>query len=174
LPLDKIVAPTVIPDTIPVVEPVSIVAAEIAPTAPVADAVEGGTEGGVAGGDPKAGVVGGTLGGQPRGVLGGLLLEDGRVHFARNMPLPLFVEHQEYPDYPEGARQNGYEDSCTVRYTIDTHGRVKELIVLDHAERKIFEDAALSAIKGWRFRPLVVDGEPREAVHELTVFFKLK
>lgn len=40
--------------------------------------------------------------------------------------------------------------------------------------RLIFEVAALDAIKGWRFRPLVVDGEVREAVHELTVFFRLK
>jgi periplasmic protein TonB len=171
VPLDKIVAPTVIPDTIPVIEPSHVVNADVTPPAPIA--VEN-VAGGVPDGDPNAGVVAGTPGGEPKGVLGGLLLEDGRVHFALNTPLPLYADRQEYPEYPESARRHGQEDSVTVRYTIDKRGRVREIVILDHAERKIFEEVSLEAIRKWRFRPLVVDGEVREVVHDLTVFFRLK
>lgn len=172
LPPDKVVAPTVIPDTIPIVEAQPVVAASIADLA--APAAGPSNEGGVPGGDPTAGVKGGTVGGEPRGILGGVLLDDGRVHFKRDMPLPMFIEHQEYPEYPESARVKGWEDSVLVHYVIDTKGRVKELVILGHAEHKEFDEAALKAIRDWKFRPLIVDGSATEAVHELTVFFKLR
>ena len=38
----------------------------------------------------------------------------------------------------------------------------------------MFESPAVDAIKLWRFRPLLVDGEAREVVHELVVYFRLK
>src|SRR5205814_1941766 len=126
--------------------------------------IEGGVAGGVVGGDPIAGVAGGVVGGKPGGVLGGFLGDDGRVHFGRNQALPLFVERQDYPEYPEWGRIRGYEDQVVVRYIIGKDGRVKELTVLEPPERKMFESAAVDAIKLWRFRPLFVDGEAREVV----------
>ena len=32
----------------------------------------------------------------------------------------------------------------------------------------------LKAIKNWRFRPLVKDGERQEVVHELTIYYRLQ
>jgi|ERR1051326_5038458 protein TonB len=177
VPAQQDVAPTVIPDTIPSVQPVTTLAA-IQPQKPedpgVIGGVEGGMEGGVIGGDPIAGVPGGVVGGQPKGVLGGFLGEDGRVHFGRNQALPLYVERQDYPEYPEWGRIKGYEDQVVVRYVIGKDGKVKELTVLEHPERKMFEGPAVDAIKQWRFRPLFVDGEAKEVVHELVVYFRLK
>ena len=76
VPDDEIVAPTVIPDTIPVVEkqfpPMSL--------APAPEAVEGGGAGGSAGG--VGGSTGGEVGGKVGGVPGGIA-EDGRVHIER-------------------------------------------------------------------------------------------
>jgi periplasmic protein TonB len=177
IPPQKEVAPTVVPDTIPVVQPVTTLAAvepQKEPDSGVVGGVEGGMSGGVIGGDPIAGVPGGVIGGQPRGVLGGFLGEDGRVHFGRNQSLPLYVERQDYPEYPEWGRIRGYEDQVVIRYVIGKDGRVKELNVLEHPERKMFESPAVDAIKLWRFRPLLVDGEAREVVHELVVYFRLK
>ena len=177
IPPDKEVAPTVIPDTIPVVQPVTTLAMvepQKEPDAPVVGGVEGGISGGVIGGDPIAGVPGGKLGGEPKGVLGGFLGEDGRVHFGRNQALPLYVERQDYPEYPEWGRIRGYEDQVVVRYIIGKDGRVKELTVLEHPERSMFESPAVDAIRQWRFRPLLVDGEAKEVVHELVVYFRLK
>jgi protein TonB len=177
IPPDKEVAPTVIPETIPVIQPVTtmaLVEPEKTPDTGVAGGVEGGISGGVIGGDPIVGVPGGVAGGSPKGVLGGFLGEDGRVHFGRNQPLPLYVERQDYPEYPEWGRIRGYEDQVVVRYVIGKDGRVKELTVLEHPERKMFEGPAVDAIKQWRFRPLFVEGEAREVVHELVVYFRLK
>src|SRR5438477_459663 len=177
IPPGKEVAPIIIPDTIPVIQPVTTLAAvepQKAPDTGVVGGVEGGINGGVIGGDPIMGVAGGVIKGSPRGVLGGFLGEDGRVHFGRNQSLPLYVERQDYPEYPEWGRIRGYEDQVVVRYIIGKDGRVKELTVLEHPERKMFEDPAVEAIKQWRFRPLLVDGEAREVVHELVVYFRLK
>jgi len=177
IPPQKEMAPTVIPDTIPAVQPVAtpaMMAPQKVEDVGTTGGVEGGMEGGVIGGDPIAGVPGGTIGGQPKGILGGFMGEDGRVHFGRNQALPLYVERQDYPDYPEWGRIKGYEDQVVVRYIIGKDGKVKELTVLEHPERKMFEGPTVDAIKQWRFRPLLVDGEAKEVVHELVVYFKLK
>ena len=79
-----------------------------------------------------------------------------------------------YPTYPEKARLQRWEDRLVVRYVIGTNGRVKEVIVLEPASRKVFDEAALAAIRHWRFRPLVEDGQAKEVVHELTVYYRLQ
>ncbi len=171
IPDDKIVAPTVIPDTIPDVQPAVFKQADIAPAEPHESA---GVPDGVSGGDPNAGVVGGVVGGQPKGVLGGVLMDDGKVHFERNKPLPLYIERQDYPTYPEELRSRGIEDDVVVRYFIDVKGHVREVLILEHAKHRDFDQAAVEAIRAWRFRPLIVDGEAREVVHELAIYFRLK
>lgn len=165
----EIVAPTFIPDVIPVVtnEP-----PPDAVQGPVESGVEGGVPGGIVGG-AVGGVVGGDIGGEHGGTIGGIVT-DNRVHIARDKPLPMFPVSQVYPAYPEEARLRHWEDALVVRYTIAKNGRVTEVLIIDKAERKIFEDATVKAIRNWRFRPLIKDGEAQEVVHELTVYFKLE
>jgi protein TonB len=162
----EIVAPTVIPDEIPVVPET-----EPPPSPVVAEGVEGGIEGGVV-----AGVVGGETGGVEGGVIGGITGGelDGVITVERDKKLPMYPVSQVYPAYPEQARLRGWEDTVVVRYRIGTNGRVKEVSVISPAERKIFEEVAMKAIRNWRFRPLVKDGKPQEVVHELTVYFRLE
>ena len=162
------VAPTVIPDAIPVVnndpaplEPHPVVAAA-APS-----------------GDDNSGAIvlpGALPGGRPGGVEGGinLLLPDNRVHIARDKPLPMRALRQEYPLYPEEGRLKMWEDNLTVRYVIGKDGRVKEITILDPPNRRIFEDSVRHAIRDWRFTPFFdADGQPQEVVHELTINFQL-
>lgn len=166
---DEIVAPTIIPDEIPVVSN------EPPPDAvqgPVESGVEGGVPGGIAGGS-VGGVIGGEIGGEHGGTVGGIVT-DNRVHIARDKPLPMFPVSQVYPMYPESARLRHWEDVLVVRYTIGKNGRITEVLVISNAERKIFEEATVKAIRNWRFRPLVKDGQAQEVVHELTVYFKLE
>jgi protein TonB len=167
----EVVAPTVIPDTIPVVH-------NFLPTPiHVEGAVAGGVEGGVAGGVVSGGSLNGESGGDKGGTVGGTLggiVTDGRIHIERDKPLPLHPVSQVYPIYPEEGRLRHWEDSLVVRYVIGKDGRVREVIVVDHAERKIFEEAAVRALRNWRFRPMMKDGQPTEVVHELTIFFKLE
>ena len=160
----EIVAPTVIPDTIPEVlpEPVVVATSE--------EGVVGGVEGGVEGGE-----VGGVVG----GVLASVIIPEvkqeapDRVTIERDKPLPLFPLSQVYPAYPEDARVRSWEDQLVVRYLIGKDGRVKEVSVVSPPERDAFVKPTLKAIRSWRFKPMVKNGERQEVVHELTVFYRL-
>jgi protein TonB len=169
-----IVAPTVVPDLIPVVpeelpqKPASMVAVAIAPGVASVVGVPGGVVGGIGGG-----TVGGDLKGVTGGIVGGPVVSDGRVYVERDKPLPLHALSQAYPTYPLNAVTSHWEDSLVVRYVIGKDGRVKEVTVISHADRHLFEEEAVKAIAHWRFRPLIKDGQPVEVVHELTVNFKL-
>lgn len=169
----EIVAPTVIPDTIPVVS--NELPKEVA-VAGVSQGVEGGVEGGVVGGSlggVEGGVVGGLVGGTPGGV-GDAPVQETVIHIERDKPLPMHPISQVYPIYPNRERLEHLEDSLVVRYLIGINGRVKDVKVISHAERKIFEEVAVKAIRNWRFRPMIKDGQAKEVEHELTVNFRLQ
>ena len=163
----EIVAPTVIPEEIPVVtnEP---------PPPTVDTGVVGGVEGGVEGGE-----VGGVVGGE----IGGVVTDtapppppppaDGRLYVERDEPLPLEPVKQDYPVYPYTAVKAGIEDRVIVRYVIGKDGRVKSVTILDKPMHEMFVKPTVEAIKAWRFRPMVVDGQRTEVVHELTVNYRL-
>lgn len=171
---EEIVAPTVIPDTIPLLMPPATVEVPIDPTV---EGVAGGVEGSVGGvvGGQIGGVDGGELGGETGGSTGGVIgLPANTVVIERDMPLPMSSLSKVYPQYPEEARMRGWEDAVTVRYIIARNGRVRDVIVLGKGERQMFTDATVKAIRHWRFRPLMKDGQAQEVIHELTVFFKLE
>ena len=164
VPDNQIVAPTVIPDTIPVLQP------ELQQPVAEVPAVEQGVEGGIEGG-----IVGGIVAAQVATLpTGPVKAEDGRVHIERDAKLPMVAVRQEYPMYPEDARMKGIEDSLVVRYVIGKDGRVKEVKVIDAPKYQQFADAAVKAIRYWRFQPLLENGAAEEVVHELTVYFQLK
>jgi protein TonB len=170
-PVQPDLAPTFIPDEIPVLV--------MEPQREEPAGVEGGVEGGIEGGE-----IGGVIGGTEGGVVGGEIapvvtaatapIVDGRVIVPRDAKLRMTPLSMVYPDYPEYARQMGWEDQLVVRYVIGKDGRVRSVSVVRHAERNIFEPDTVKAIRNWRFRPLIRDGEAREVVHELTVIFKLE
>lgn len=160
------VAPAIIPETIPIVErlplPVPLPAALTSETA-----TESGVPEGVANG-----VAGGEVGGTPEGVPASVL-DPERVYVARTKPLPLSALAQEYPSYPPEARRKRWQDSLVVRYIIGKNGKVIEVTVIEPPVREVFADETLKAIRHWRFRPMIKDGEAREVVHELRVNFQL-
>jgi len=160
---DDIVAPEVIPETIPAIEPDIVQTAADGFEDPEAGANRGGVVGGVIGGG-VGGVHGGTVGG----------VADDRVHVERDRPLPMAALSQVYPIYPEKARLHYIEDELIVRYVIGKDGRVREVIVLSAPKNDMFVDSTVRAIRNWRFRPLVKDGEKQEVVHELTVYYRLQ
>jgi protein TonB len=170
-PSQEIVAPTVIPDIIPEVLPQVVEGLFQGETGGgVEGGIEGGAPGGVIGGTPE-GVADGDVGGTDGGLVGSV--DSGRVVVPRDATLRMFALSKTFPIYPERARMQHWEDQLVVRYVIGTNGHVKEVIVLDPATRKIFDEAAVNAIRYWRFRPMIKEGKAVEVVHELTVYFKL-
>lgn len=162
-----LVAPSFIPDEIPVV---TATPPDDVPTPPAA--AEGGVDAGVEGG-VEGGVIGGVIGGTLGGILDAPAPEV--IEIRRDDPLPMGAISQEFPPYPEFARSRGIEDTLVVRYVIGKDGRIKDVTVVKPPSRDDFTRATLGAIRHWRFHPFRdAQGEPREVVHELTVEFRIK
>ena len=166
-----VLAPTIIPDEIPVVNKDAFSPAALAVPNGTLGGIPQGMDGGVIGG-----IAEGEVGGKKGGTIGGVVLDltaDGRVHIARDRKLPMLPLSQVYPSYPEDARVRSWEDDLVVRYIIGKDGRVKDVIIVRAPQRDVFVKGTMNAIRSWRFRPFVKDGEKQEVVHELTVFFRL-
>lgn len=64
------------------------------------------------------------------------------------------------PQYPPRAAQRGLEGYVVVEFTIDTDGSVRDPKVVESSS-SIFERSALRTVLRWKYRPQIVDGEPR-------------
>lgn len=159
-------APTVIPDRIPVViEPPPMPAPHLVALEIPATSTNGaGT---------SATNVAGDLAGKLHGTPGGIIFPDGRLHIDRDEKLPMDPVEQQYPHCPHEMQKKGIEDQVVVRYLIGTDGRVKDVDIIDHAKDPSFDDAAVDAIRKWRFHPMIKDGKRIEVVHELAINFQL-
>ncbi len=62
------------------------------------------------------------------------------------------------PVYPARAQERGIEGFVVVEFTIAADGTVKDPIVLASEPSKIFDRAALRAIRKWKYKPKVEDG----------------
>lgn len=168
-PMD--LAPSTIPDEVnqmPLPSPIRLISASVDKFVPGA-----GVTGGVAGG-MRGGVTDGVAGGSADGgVKGGMVGGDGRMHFERDARLPLYIEARPYPDYPDTCINAREEGTVVVKYIIAKDGHVSDVSIIQKGSRKEFDQSALEAVRRWRFRPLIVDGEAMEVVHELTVYFRL-
>ena len=77
------------------------------------------------------------------------------------------------PEYPPEAERRGLEGSVDLSFTIDPEGKVTDVIV-DHSEPSdIFDRAAASAVRRWRYEPKLMDGTPIEQHTQVHLVFKL-
>jgi protein TonB len=77
------------------------------------------------------------------------------------------------PRYPMRAANRGIEGWVKIEFTITEEGTVKDAIVVDAQPGKIFDRAALKAIKRWKFKAKVIDGEAFEQRALQVLQFKL-
>jgi TonB family protein len=78
------------------------------------------------------------------------------------------------PAYPEKARSEGLTGKMMIQLTVDQTGRVIHINVIEGQDNtpQILQDAAISAVKEWRFRYKTT---PRErAVLSLPIVFNLE
>lgn len=85
-------------------------------------------------------------------------------------PVPLSTPP---PVYPPALHEAGVTGQVMVQFTIDTEGRTRDLKVLSSSPPG-FEDAALEAIKTWRFVPARKDGAPNETVAKQQIDFGIE
>ncbi len=79
--------------------------------------------------------------------------------------------HRVQPIYPPLARQARVQGSVILRAVISREGIIENLQAVSGAP--ILEQAAIEAVKQWRYKPYLLDGEPIEVETQVTVNFSL-
>lgn len=87
----------------------------------------------------------------PFGVVGAPELLDSRN------AIPLF---QAQPNYPMGPASQGIEGWVLLQYDVDTSGTLSNIKVVDAQPRRTFDREAVAALKKWKFRPAMDNGQP--------------
>lgn len=157
--LDELRTPSKIPKKIDMTAE-----AAAAPAAPSASGVAGGVPGGVQGG--AAG-----------GVLGGILnsgtampVKPKMVRVSQGVSTGLLVK-KVTPQYPAIAKQAHVQGSVLLKAIIGKDGKVEN--VQPESGNPLLISSAVSAVKQWRYKPYVLDGNPVEVETTVTVNFRL-
>jgi protein TonB len=129
----------------------------------------------------QGGVPGGVPGGQMGGVIGGVI---GGVGGAPPPPKPIqsrirqggavtaaSLINRVQPNYPPLARQTRISGTVRLHAIISKDGTVQQLEVL--SGHPLLVQAALDAVRQWRYRPTTLNGEPVEVDTTIDVIFSL-
>lgn len=81
------------------------------------------------------------------------------------------ILQQTRPVYPTLAREGRIQGVVILKAVIGTDGRIKNLTAL--SGHPLLVEAALNAVRNWRYRPTVLDGAPVEVNTEIEVRFGL-
>lgn len=76
------------------------------------------------------------------------------------------------PVYPDIARAGLVEGVVILEVVIDEKGNVKDVKVI--RSKPLLDQAAIDAVKQWKYEPFVVDGKPVPFAMSVTVTFSLK
>ena len=76
------------------------------------------------------------------------------------------------PVYPDLAVQSRLSALIILEAEIDTRGQVQAVKVL--RGHPLFDEAAIEAVKQWRYQPLLLNGEPTGFILTVTVNFNLQ
>jgi protein TonB len=158
----KLMAPKVIPKEVKIIK-------EDAEPDMGAVGMQGGVPGGVAGGS-MGGVLGGVIGGMgtapppPRPHQTGPLRVGGNVQAAR-------ILNRVQPVYPPLARQTRISGTVRLHAIIGKDGTIQSLEVLNG--HPLLQQAALDAVRQWRYQPTLLNGEPVDVDTTIDVIFSL-
>jgi protein TonB len=94
----------------------------------------------------------------------------------RNVSFPLLIpESKVSPDYPELARTVRLQGRVILQAVIRKDGTVEEVSVLQSTRPGVgFEQAAIEAIRRWRYEPAVQNGVPLDVYFTIVVEFSLQ
>jgi periplasmic protein TonB len=84
---------------------------------------------------------------------------------------PAMLIHRVEPVYPTLARQIGRAGRVELRAIIATDGTIQSLQVV--SGDPLFYQSALNAVRQWRYRPTVLNGEPVEIDTFITVIYNI-
>ena len=131
-----------------------------------------------------AGVVGGVPGGVPGGSMGGVIggiisstpvavpkvATPQRVRVSQGVTQGLLIRKVQ-PTYPPLARQARIQGSVLLQAEISKEGTIQNLRLI--SGHPMLAPAAIEAVKQWRYKPYILNGEPVEVETQITVNFTL-
>jgi len=131
-----------------------------------------------------AGVVGGVPGGVPGGSMGGVIggiisstpvavpkvATPQRVRVSQGVTQGLLIRKVQ-PTYPPLARQARIQGSVLLQAEISKEGTIENLRLI--SGHPMLAPAAIEAVKQWRYKPYILNGEPVEVETQITVNFTL-
>jgi TonB family protein len=77
------------------------------------------------------------------------------------------------PEYPLNAMQQHLTGSVTLAYTVDVRGETRDIQVIEATPTGVFDEAAIDAVKHWRYAPMIVNGAAVEVPVRTRVRFEL-
>jgi len=83
---------------------------------------------------------------------------------------PGVLTHKVNPQYPAAARAARVQGAVVMHAVIGTDGTIQELRVI--SGNPLLVNAAMQAVKQWRYRPYLLGGTPVEGETDITVNFK--
>jgi protein TonB len=122
----------------------------------------------------ESGIPGGVAG----GILGGMITAPPPPPPAPAKPVRVGGEisaprliHRVDPEYPPIAVSAMIEGMVILEATVDSDGAVRDTRVL--RSHGVLDDAAVNAVREWRYEPLLLNGKPTPFVLTVTVSFSL-
>ncbi len=136
----------------------------------------------------SGGVVGGVPGGIPGGQLGGVIgsvisatnsmanvpkfvpVQPQRVRISQGVTKGLLI-HREEPVYPPLARAARIQGEVVLSAIIDANGTIQNLTLV--SGHPMLVPNAIAAVRQWRYKPYLLNGQPVEVETTITVIFTL-
>lgn len=75
------------------------------------------------------------------------------------------------PEYPQDALAKHIGGVVTIGFTVNLKGEPRDVRVVSAEPAKVFDRAAMDAVKRWRYEPLVIDGTPTEVPVRMAIRF---
>ncbi len=139
----------------------------------------------LSGGGVPGGVPGGIPGGQLGGVIGGILsssphaaavpklmapVPTKRIRVSQGVTEGRLISRVE-PQYPKLARAARIQGQVVLSAVISKTGEIENLVLV--SGHPLLAPAAIEAVKQWRYRPYLLNGEPVEVETTINVNFEL-
>jgi protein TonB len=132
------------------------------------------------GGGVPGGVPGGIAGGSAGGVIGGILSSTAvavpkaatptRVRVSQGVSAGLLIRRVQ-PNYPQLAKQARIQGQVVLQAEISKDGTIQNLQLI--SGHPMLAPAAIEAVKQWRYKPYMLNGEPVAVETQVQVNFTL-
>lgn len=86
---------------------------------------------------------------------------------------PAVLVHQVQPGYPTMAVRNNQSGVVIVEFTVTTSGDVRNVQVTSSRPSHVFNHAAVSAVRQWKFKPALRNGKPIATTLQRRIRFTL-